>query len=179
MKVKVNIREHLDALEPIAGFSLSRVAIGIDDLFESNNIPDEQQIDVHNLLAEQHAIALIWDTEQVRNHYPHLTEEQAWEVLQECERNYKGEEGLTWDDIAGTVQELYPEPQERHWQGRIDIRITDTDGYGPDEVITRLRDMADLLAKDMPDVKADVDPGAIRLLDSDETASQSGGTHEA
>ena len=80
--------------------------------FRTNCIPEESEIDIHDLLGEQHAIALIWDTGQVRSHYPHLTEEQAWEVLQECERNYKGEEGLCWDDLAEAVTELYPAPEE-------------------------------------------------------------------
>jgi hypothetical protein len=172
MKVKVNIHEFIGE-----GASASngrvRVPAGIDvaDLLDTNLIPEEQEIDVRELLADRHAIALIWDTEQVCLHYPHLTEEQAWEVLRECERNYKGEEGVNWHDIEKTVMRLHPEPPPRHWRGRIDVRITDTDGYGQGEVINRLRDMAQLLAQDMPDVQADVDPGSVQLFDSDETTN--------
>jgi hypothetical protein len=167
MKVKLNLHELIEGnASTYNGHLQVNAQIDLEELFGS--IPDKQEIDVHDLLADQHAIALIWDTQQLRNRYPHLTEEQAWEVLQECERNYKGEEGLTWDDIAKVVQELHP---ERHWEGRIDVRITDTDGYGQGEVINRLRDMAQLLARDLPDVKADVDPGSVKLLDSDETAN--------
>src|SRR6516165_6352445 len=120
MKVKVNLHKLIeDNASTYNGHLQVNAQIDLEELFGS--IPDKQEIDVHDLLADQHAIALIWDTEQLRNHYPHLTEDQAWEVLQHCERGYKGEEGLTWDDIAKVVQDLHPEPQERHWQGRIDI----------------------------------------------------------
>jgi hypothetical protein len=112
MKVTFNIREHFEASEGITGLRLSDVRMGIDDLFETNNIPEEHELDLYELLDDQHAIALIWTTEQVRNHHGHLTEEQAWAVLKECERNYKGEEGLTWDDITEVVTELYPDPAD-------------------------------------------------------------------
>lgn len=72
-----------------------------------------EEVDVHALLAEHQAIALVWDAEQLLSHYPHLSKGQAWEVLQECERNYKGEEGLAWDDIAEAVTEMFPDPEER------------------------------------------------------------------
>lgn len=170
MKIKAKLHELIEkAASTYNGRVSVPVRIQVADLLDTNLIPEEQEIDVHDLLAEQHAIALIWDSEQVRNHYPHLTEEQAWDVLQECERHYKGEEGLNWDDIAETVMRLHPEPPARQWQGRIDVCITDTDGYGMGEVINRLREMAQLLAKDMPDVEADVDPGSVQLHESAET----------
>jgi hypothetical protein len=112
MKVTINIREHIanNAFNP--HMMLVAAGIDIDDLFEANDIPEEHELDLYELLDEQHAIALIWTTEQVRNHHGHLTEEQAWAVLKECERNYKGEEGLTWDDIAEVVTERYPDPAD-------------------------------------------------------------------
>jgi hypothetical protein len=173
MKVKVNIQEHLDALEPIAGFSLSRVAIDIDDLFESNDIPAEQEIDVdiHELLAGNRQIAHIWGIDDVQEVRPDLDEDQAWAVLQAAAKRLDSNDGITWDTVKILADELYPDKPGRHWEGRIDVRITDTDGYGQGEVINRLRDMAQLLAKDMPDVQADVDPGSVQLLDSDEAAS--------
>src|SRR5262245_9025113 len=67
-------------------------------------------IDIHEVLAESKAIALIWDADMLLSTYPHLTEEQAWEVLQECERDYAAEHGLTWDDVAEVVCERFPEP---------------------------------------------------------------------
>ena len=112
MKVKFNIRDHLREAADSDFMLTFETSISVDDLFEGNHIPEEQELDLYELLDAQHAIALVWTTEQVRNHHGHLTEEQAWEVLKECERCYKGEEGLAWDDIAETITELYPEPAD-------------------------------------------------------------------
>jgi hypothetical protein len=145
----------------------------VDDLFEMNGIPEEQEIDVDldELLAEDRRIAHVWGTDDVRELRPDLDDDQAWAVLQAVAHRLHCDVGITRDVVESVADELYP-VQPRQWQGRIDVRITDADGYGQDEVLNRLRDMADLLAKDMPDVEADVDTGAIRLLDPDETANQ-------
>src|SRR5262245_50955644 len=164
MKVKVNIHQFIGESASASNGQL-RVSADMD-------------VDIHALLAENRQIADIWGIDDVQEVRPDLDEDQAWAVLQVAAKRLDANFGITWDTVNTIADELHPEPQERHWQGRIDIRITDTDGYGQDEVHTRLRDMADLLAKDMPDVKADADTGAIRLLESDETARQSGGTHE-
>jgi hypothetical protein len=180
MKVKFNVHEFIEENASTYNGQL-RVSAGIEleELFGS--IPEEEEIDVdiHELLAENRQIAHIWGIDDVQQQRPDLDEDQAWAVLQAAAKRLDSNYGITWDTLKILADELYPDEPKRHWQGRIDVRITDTDGYGQDEVLTRLRDMADLLARDMPDVKADVDTGAIRLFDSDETASQSGGTHEA
>jgi hypothetical protein len=172
MKVKVNIHEFIEEIAPTSSGHLRVSAdIDLDDLLGS--IPEEQDIDVdiHALLAENRQIADIWGIGDVQEVRPDLDEDQAWAVLQAAAKRLDSNFGITWDTLKILADELYPEPQPRHWQARIDVRITDTDGYGQGEVINRLRDMAELLAKDMPDVKADVDPGSVQLLDSDETAN--------
>jgi ribosomal protein S15P/S13E len=110
MKVKINLHE---ALVSALGSNTVRVpaAIDIDDLLEYGDASD-YEIDIHDLLAEQQAIALIWDADQLLSHYPHLTKDQAWAVLQECERNYKGVEGLCWDGIDDLINERYPDARE-------------------------------------------------------------------
>lgn len=72
----------------------------------------QHTLDLHALLAEQHTIALLWDTDMLLSHYPHLTTEQAWEVLCECKQNYTAEAGLTWDDIAAVVNDRFPDAAE-------------------------------------------------------------------
>ena len=71
-----------------------------------------EDVDVHDLLAQHRAIALLWDADMLLSHYKHLTAGQAWEVLRECERHYTAEAGLTWDDVAETVTEMFPDPAE-------------------------------------------------------------------
>jgi hypothetical protein len=112
MKVKVNIRDRIEENAGPNGMVLVYASIDVLDLFETNDIPEEHEIDIHDALAERHAIALIWDSDQLLSHYPHLTDDQAWDVLQRCEREYKAEHGLTWDDIAEVVSEDYPDPDD-------------------------------------------------------------------
>jgi hypothetical protein len=111
MKIKINL---YDALVDETGTNTAHlpVAIPMDEFVEYNDIR-EHEVDVHEALAEQRAIALIWDAEMLITHYPHLTEAQAWDILQGCSMNYSAEQGLTWDDIAERVHEQYPDPADR------------------------------------------------------------------
>jgi hypothetical protein len=110
MNITIDLRDHLRRAADSDNMLTFEASVDVDTLFETASIPDECELDVRDLLAEQRAIALIWDADQVLSHYPHLAGDQAWAVLQECERNYTGEEGLCWDDIADTVARLFPDP---------------------------------------------------------------------
>jgi hypothetical protein len=173
MKIKVNIRDHLEGATDHNGDLHVSACLDLEDLFEGSGIPEETEveIDVHELLAENRQIAHIWGLDDVQQQRPDLDDDQAWEVLQLVEEKLDCNVGITREIVERIAEVLYP-VQPRHWQGRIDVRIADTDGYGQGEVINRLRDMAQLLAQDMPDVEADVDPGSVRLLDSDETTTE-------
>ena len=50
---------------------------------------------VRKLLAKHHSIAAIWCTDDVRGIRPHLTEEQAWKVLQQVDDHHDAEWGIT------------------------------------------------------------------------------------
>src|SRR5207302_1259542 len=152
MKVTFNIREHLKDIADHNGHLQVNADIDLDELFDS--IPEEEEIDVdiHELLAENRQIAHIWGVDDVRQQRPDLDDGQAWAVLQAVEKRLDSDYGITWDTLKIIADELYPEKRYRRWQGQIDVRITDTDGYGQDEVIHRLRDMAGQLTKDMPEV---------------------------
>ena len=54
-------------------------------------LPDPAKIDVHVLLAPRRQIASIWSIEDVQEVRPDLTDDQAWEVLQQVEREQFGE----------------------------------------------------------------------------------------
>ena len=54
-------------------------------------LPDPAEIDVHVLLAPRRQIASIWSIEDVQEVRPDLTDDQAWEVLQQVEREQFGE----------------------------------------------------------------------------------------
>jgi len=65
---------------------------------------------VRELLAKHHSIAAIWCTDDVRGLRPHLTEEQAWEVLQEVAHHHDAEWGITWTTLETTADDLFFEP---------------------------------------------------------------------
>jgi hypothetical protein len=114
--------------------------------YRPHDIVHTVDVDIHELLENEHAIALIWDTDQLINNYPHLTEDQAWETLKECERNYKAEEGLTWDDIAETVAKLYPDPDRHLMPERIARCEKALQEYSDSDEIANITDLlADLM----------------------------------
>ena len=61
-----------EALENIRKYHCPRLTHRID-------------VDIDELLAGHHAIAIVWDIEHVKDQRPDLTDSQAWEVLQECQ----------------------------------------------------------------------------------------------
>jgi hypothetical protein len=172
MKHIINIREHLEAATDRNGHLTISAEINLDDLFDSIPEEDEIDVDIQELLAENYQIAHVWGINDVQQQRPDLDADQAWAVLQAVEEQLDSNYGITWLTVKMVADDLYRNLFERRWQGRIDIRITDADGYDEDEVLTRLRDMADLLAKDMPGVSAEVDLGSVLLLNSDETTNQ-------
>lgn len=105
--------------------------IGIDMLLEygEEDWEHDLDIDLRALLAERRAIALVWDAGMVRDAYPHLTPEQAWEALRECERDHEAGRRLGWAGIAEVLDRLFPSAQEarrrlleglRRLQGRVE-----------------------------------------------------------
>lgn len=112
MKLKINLRDHIRDAADSDNMLTFEACVDVDNLFETGHLPDEQELDLHELLDEERAIALVWDTGMLRSHFPHLGEDQAWDVLKECERNYSAEHGLTWDDVTEVVAERYPDPDD-------------------------------------------------------------------
>jgi hypothetical protein len=171
MKVTLNLRDYL--LDAADGDHMltATTSFSVDELFDGNAIEEECEIDVDldELLAENHQIAHVWGVEDVQQLRPDLDDDRAWQVLQAVAKGLNSEWGICWQTIEITADKLYgPEPA-RHWRGRIDVTIEDTDGYGQDEALTRFRDMAALLAKDMPDVKATVDEQSVQLVNPGRT----------
>ena len=68
---------------------------------------DTQGVDIYALLAERRQIAAIWSIEDVQEVRPDLTDEQAWEVLQEVERQLDATLGVTWETLEWVAQHLF------------------------------------------------------------------------
>jgi hypothetical protein len=70
--------------------------------------PDaESGVDIHDLLARRRQIAAIWSIEDVQSIRPDLSEEQAWEVLQQVDRNKDAELGITWLTLEMAAEHLF------------------------------------------------------------------------
>ena len=81
---------------------------------ETNNTGEPVDINNHvrKLLAKHHSIAAIWCTDDVRGVRPHLTEDQAWEVLQQVDDIHDAEWGITWTTLETVADDLYPAPDD-------------------------------------------------------------------
>jgi hypothetical protein len=68
---------------------------------------DTKRIDIHGVAAERHQIAIVWSIEDVRVVRPDLTDDQAWEVLQQAERHHDASIGITWDTLECVADDLF------------------------------------------------------------------------
>ena len=72
-------------------------------------------VDLDDLLANQRAIAIVWDIQHVKDQRPDLADAQAWEVLQECQKDQQ-----CFDRLHDAMREIIVDaadklhPQQRH-----------------------------------------------------------------
>lgn len=69
-----------------------------------------ERLDLHTLFASRRQVAIIWSTEDVQTVRPNLTDDEAWIVLQRCEKIHDCEVGFNWLLIETVADELFPEP---------------------------------------------------------------------
>ncbi len=68
-----------------------------------------QDVDIDELLAEHQAIAIIWDIQHVKDQRPDMDDEQAWEVLQECQQCHDRLNDPMLETIRQVAERLYPQ----------------------------------------------------------------------
>ncbi len=71
------------------------------------------EIDLDAKLAERRQIAIIWDIEDVNEVRPDLTEQQAFEVLENVKRHHDATIGINWDTLQCVADELFGEPSPK------------------------------------------------------------------
>jgi hypothetical protein len=84
----------------------------MNDTTISTGEPLDVNQHVLELLAQRHSIAAIWCTDDVRGIRPDLTEEQAWEVLQQVDNQHDAECGITWATLEVIADDLFPQPDD-------------------------------------------------------------------
>jgi len=65
---------------------------------------------VRELLAKHHSIAAIWHIDDVKDIRPDLTDEQAWEVLEQVGDIHDAEWGINWTTLETVADDLFPKP---------------------------------------------------------------------
>jgi hypothetical protein len=73
----------------------------------TQTMPPNDDIDIDALLADRKQIALIWSIEDVQTVRPDLTDEQAWEVLQQVKNDHDATLGVTWDTLEWAAKDLF------------------------------------------------------------------------
>lgn len=113
MKHSINIREFIENNASTYGGRLQISAeIELDDLFSSIPEKEEIDIDIHEMLAENRQIALIWSVEDVQQLRPDLNDDQAWEVLQHVDRYKDADLGITWLTLEMAADQLFGDAPE-------------------------------------------------------------------
>lgn len=67
---------------------------------------------VHRLLAHDRKIAAIWCIKDVQGIRPDLTDDQAWEVLEEVGDKHDAELGISWLTLEVFAEELFGDASE-------------------------------------------------------------------
>jgi len=62
---------------------------------------------VHHLLAKHQQIAAIWSIEDVTGIRPDLTEDQAWEVLEQVRDNHDADWGISYTTLETVADDLF------------------------------------------------------------------------
>ncbi len=73
---------------------------------------NSHDIDIHVLLTERRQIASVWSIEDVQQLRRDLTDDQAWEVLQQVDRHHDCEAGITWLTLEFAAKELFGDAPE-------------------------------------------------------------------
>ncbi len=76
-----------DPLEAAIDGIIDEVEEAIENIhkYHAPRLMHTVDVDIGELLAEHHAIGIVWDIEHVKDQRPDLSDNQAWEVLQECQ----------------------------------------------------------------------------------------------
>jgi hypothetical protein len=105
----VNVELHACdiALDDAAAAIAEAKAVGV--------VPNPAEIDVDALLAARRQFAVVWNIDDVQEVRPDLTEDQAWEVLQQLKDAHDAECGISWTTLESVADDLFgsaPESDE-------------------------------------------------------------------
>ena len=70
------------------------------------------EVDVHAVLARRRQIAIVWDVEDVQSVRPDLSDDKAWQVLQQTSQCHDATIGIDWDVLECHASMLFGDAPE-------------------------------------------------------------------
>ena len=87
---------------------MTTLTFNLDDLLTfRRNAPATIAINIHEQLATKRQIAIIWSIEDVQEVRPDLTEEQAWEVLEQVKHAHDATIGISWETLQSVADDQF------------------------------------------------------------------------
>jgi hypothetical protein len=74
-------------------------------------VPAPADLDIDAYLAKRRQIAVLWSIENVKGVRPHLSDEQAWDVLQQVKDIHDAEWGICRTTLETVADDLFPKPK--------------------------------------------------------------------
>lgn len=71
------------------------------------------EVDFHKMLRQRQQIAIVWSIEDVWEVRPDLDEDQAWQVLQQCQTWHDASCGINWETIGEMADSMFPKTEEK------------------------------------------------------------------
>jgi hypothetical protein len=105
---KITISLHDLLVEALgAETTFTPATIDVTELLEFNDIY-EAELDLHEALAKQREIAVIWAIEDVQTVRPDLNEDQCWQVLQSVHDHHDATIGMNWETLESWADNQFP-----------------------------------------------------------------------
>lgn len=106
--IEVNLADILKRKHPQAYQALAKIEF-------SNSLRYDEfwshEFNIADLLAEKQLIGIIWNVQLILDYRPDLTRDQAWLVLQECERYFDEEITDSMQETIRLISErMFPKP---------------------------------------------------------------------
>jgi hypothetical protein len=100
-----------DPLEAAIDDIIGEVEEAIENIRKCHDsrLMHQVDVDIDELLAEHHAIGIIWDIQHIKDQRSGLSDEQAWEVLQECQRCWDRLNDPMLETIRQVSDNLFPQ----------------------------------------------------------------------
>ncbi len=112
-----------ETVDQIAG----EIEEAVDNIrkYHGGDVTHTEDVDIDDLLAEHGAAAVIWTADDVRKIVPHLTDDQALNVIRDCFRIFSPDETANREMILLSTERLFPTLTLQQRSQRADKAIND------------------------------------------------------